>query len=118
MDDSSQSGYILVRLHSPETLAMPVQHARSSMDQSLSAILSQLDTFVQIVNAAASQVCYPTLLSIYHQLILGNADQSIRTPGMAGCVIALHGEHKCATLSMVLTSGVDCQRPTRPGQQN
>jgi len=117
MSDSSQSGYILVHLHSPETLAMPVQHARSSMDQSLSAVLSQLDTFVQIVDAA-SQVCYPTLLSIYHQPISGNADQSIRTPGMAGCVIALHGEHKCATLSMVLTSGVDCQRPTRPGQQN
>ncbi|KAG1871581.1 hypothetical protein F4604DRAFT_1955755 [Suillus subluteus] len=48
--DASQRGYILVRLHRPEE---PVQLARSSVGKSLSVVISQLDTFVRIVDAAS-----------------------------------------------------------------
>ncbi|KAG1747702.1 hypothetical protein EDB19DRAFT_282546 [Suillus lakei] len=48
--DASRRGYILVRLHRPEE---PVQLARSSVTKSLSVLISQLDTFVQIVGVAS-----------------------------------------------------------------
>ncbi|KAG2107852.1 hypothetical protein BD769DRAFT_1500468 [Suillus cothurnatus] len=49
-NDASQQGYILVRLHRPEE---HVQLARSSVAKSFSVLISQLDTFVQIVGAAS-----------------------------------------------------------------
>jgi hypothetical protein len=49
-NDAPQQGYILVRLHRPEE---HVQLARSSVAKSFSVLISQLDTFVQIVGAAS-----------------------------------------------------------------
>lgn len=51
--DISKSGYILVRLHRPESLEEPVQQTRTSVEQSLSALVSQLDKFIQIVDVAS-----------------------------------------------------------------
>ncbi|KAG1813834.1 uncharacterized protein BJ212DRAFT_1482194 [Suillus subaureus] len=48
--DASQRGYILVRLHRPEE---PVQLTRPSVAKSFSVLISQLDTFVQIVGVAS-----------------------------------------------------------------
>ncbi|KIK42464.1 hypothetical protein CY34DRAFT_141402 [Suillus luteus UH-Slu-Lm8-n1] len=50
--DASQRGYILVRLHRPDS-EEPVQLARSSVAKSFSVLISQLDTFVQIVGVAS-----------------------------------------------------------------
>ncbi|KAG1742617.1 uncharacterized protein EDB91DRAFT_1346397 [Suillus paluster] len=48
--DASQRGYILVRVHRP---GEPVKLASSSVDQSFSALISQLDTLVQIVSVVS-----------------------------------------------------------------
>jgi len=91
--DTPKSGYILVRLYRPESLKEPVQQTRSSVEQSLSALVSQLDKFIQIVDVA-SLVSLPTPLSVYNRQTLKRPDSSIFKSDMAGCIFALHGEYE------------------------
>jgi hypothetical protein len=50
-------------LYRPGSLEEPLQQTRSSVEQSLSALVSQLDKFIQIVDVA-SLVSLPTLVRL------------------------------------------------------
>ncbi|KAG0706667.1 hypothetical protein DFH29DRAFT_136855 [Suillus ampliporus] len=82
--DASQRGYLLVRLHRP---GEPVKLASSSADKSFSALISQLDTLVQIVGVVSQIHPFVNLtwqiVSSLYTVVRGQLDTDKRIADLA-----------------------------------